>query len=56
MAEGPQTETNGSAEDQPAAPGVWRFARAERATVIIDAEDYFAAMQQAMLKATSTLP
>jgi phosphatidylserine/phosphatidylglycerophosphate/cardiolipin synthase-like enzyme len=45
--EGPQNDADGSV-----ALGVWRFARVERATVIIDAEDYFAAMQQAMLKAT----
>lgn len=38
-------------DDEPVAPGVWRFARAERASVIVDAEDYFALMQQAMLKA-----
>lgn len=31
--------------------GVWRYARAERASVIIDAADYFAHMQDAMLKA-----
>ncbi|MDZ4308708.1 phospholipase D-like domain-containing protein [Allopontixanthobacter sp.] len=32
-------------------PGVWRYARAKRATVIIDAADYFRHMQQAMLAA-----
>lgn len=32
-------------------PGVWRYARAERATLIVDAEDYFRHMQQAMLRA-----
>lgn len=31
--------------------GVWRYARAERASVIIDAADYFEHMQQAMLAA-----
>ena len=30
-------------------PGVWRYARASRASVIIDAADYFAFMQDAML-------
>lgn len=30
---------------------VWRFAHAEKATLIVDAECYFAVMQQAMLKA-----
>ncbi|MCL6251356.1 phospholipase D-like domain-containing protein [Altererythrobacter sp. KTW20L] len=32
-------------------PGVWRYARATRATLVIDGEDYFARIQQAMLKA-----
>jgi phosphatidylserine/phosphatidylglycerophosphate/cardiolipin synthase-like enzyme len=31
--------------------GVWRYARATRARVVIDADDYFNCMQQAMLKA-----
>lgn len=31
--------------------GVWRFARVARASVLIDADDYFTAMQQAMLNA-----
>lgn len=31
--------------------GVWRFAHADRASVIIDAADYFARMQEAMLAA-----
>lgn len=31
--------------------GIWRFARAERASVIVDAEDYFRLMQEAMLNA-----
>ena len=53
MGEGPQTTHTPADEniDQPAAPGVWRYAKVDRASVIIDAEDYFAAMQQAMLKA-----
>ena len=37
--------------DKPVEPGVWRYAKASRASVIVDAEDYFALMQQAMLKA-----
>lgn len=37
--------------DEAVEPGVWRFARVERASVIVDAEDYFALMQRAMLKA-----
>lgn len=32
-------------------PGIWRYAMAERVSVIVDAADYFAMMQQAMLKA-----
>jgi phosphatidylserine/phosphatidylglycerophosphate/cardiolipin synthase-like enzyme len=34
-----------------AAPGVWRFAEATRARVIVDAADYFEAVRAAMLKA-----
>jgi phosphatidylserine/phosphatidylglycerophosphate/cardiolipin synthase-like enzyme len=33
------------------APGVWRYAMANKVRVIIDAQDYFDLMQQAMLKA-----
>lgn len=32
-------------------PGVWRYARARRLRVVIDGEDYFDIIQQAMLKA-----
>lgn len=32
-------------------PGVWRYAKAERVSVIVDAAAYFAHMQEAMLKA-----
>ena len=32
-------------------PSVWRYAKVDRATVLVDAADYFAAMQDAMLKA-----
>ncbi|RDC59656.1 Phospholipase D [Alteripontixanthobacter maritimus] len=32
-------------------PGVWRYAHADRATVIVDAADYFSVMQAAMLNA-----
>ncbi|MEN9682759.1 MAG: hypothetical protein RLZZ427_510 [Pseudomonadota bacterium] len=35
----------------PVGPSVWRFARASRAHVVIDAADYFAAMKDAMLAA-----
>jgi phosphatidylserine/phosphatidylglycerophosphate/cardiolipin synthase-like enzyme len=56
MGEGTQSTSTGTAPgstdiEQSAAPGVWRYAKADRASVIVDAEDYFAAMQQAMLKA-----
>ena len=37
--------------DESVEAGVWRYAKADRASVIIDAEGYFAHMQQAMLKA-----
>ena len=37
--------------DHSVEPGVWRYAKAERASVIVDAEGYFEHMQQAMLKA-----
>lgn len=32
-------------------PGVWRYAKAKRATLVIDGEDYFDLLQQSMLKA-----
>jgi len=35
--------------DDSVEPGIWRFARATRATLIVDAGDYFDLMQQAML-------
>lgn len=38
-------------EDSSVETGVWRYAKADRATVIVDAEDYFDHMQQAMLGA-----
>ena len=37
--------------DDGESPSVWRYAKVERASVLIDAADYFAAMQAAMLKA-----
>ncbi|MBX7483556.1 phospholipase D-like domain-containing protein [Qipengyuania qiaonensis] len=36
--------------DDSVEPGVWRYARATRASVIVDAADYFAFMQDAMLR------
>lgn len=38
-------------DDRSIEPGVWRYAKADRVHVIVDAEDYFDLMQQAMLKA-----
>ena len=37
--------------DHGVSPGVWRYARASRARVVIDAADYFDVMQVAMLRA-----
>jgi len=37
--------------DESVEPGVWRYARAKRARIVIDAADYFDCMQQAMLRA-----
>ncbi|QZD93008.1 phospholipase [Qipengyuania xiapuensis] len=37
--------------DEGVSPSVWRYAKVDRAAVIIDAADYFAAMQAAMLNA-----
>lgn len=41
--------------DLSAEPGVWRYAHVERASVVVDAEDYFALMQRAMLKAKTRI-
>lgn len=38
-------------DDAPVEPGVWRYARASRVRVIVDAAGYFDLMQQAMLRA-----
>jgi len=51
LAESQATANTSQFDDASAEPGVWRFARVDRASVIVDAEDYFALMQQAMLKA-----
>lgn len=51
MADSHQTSDVSQFDDASVEPGVWRFARADRASVIVDAEDYFALMQQAMLNA-----
>ena len=46
-----QQQTSAGFDDNSVEPGVWRYARATRARVIVDAADYFALMQQAMGKA-----
>lgn len=51
LAKPPQHSVESEFDDHSAEPGVWRFAKVERASVIVDAEDYFALMQKAMLKA-----
>lgn len=51
MAKSQDISTTDDFDDTPVAPGVWRYARVDRASVIVDAEDYFALMQKAMLKA-----
>src|SRR6218665_3094285 len=43
--------THGEDEDAPISPSVWRFAKATRAHVVIDAAAYFELMQEVMLKA-----
>ncbi|WP_237437606.1 phospholipase D-like domain-containing protein [Altericroceibacterium endophyticum] len=45
-----KTDTAPGFDDSSVEPGVWRFEHASRASVIIDAEDYFSLMQKAMLK------
>lgn len=44
-------DVDGGFDDGPVEPGVWRFVRATRASVVVDAEDYFRHMQCAMLQA-----
>ena len=46
-----KAETTIAGIDDSVEPGVWRFVRAKRASVIVDAADYFAIMQAAMLAA-----
>ena len=38
-------------DDSSVEPGVWRYARASRARLVVDGEDYFDFIQQAMLRA-----
>ena len=46
-----KTPAQAEFDDESAETGAWRFARAKRATVIVDAEDYFRLMRLAMMKA-----
>ena len=46
-----ETHHNPEFSDESVEPGVWRYEKARRASVIVDAEDYFRLMRQAMLKA-----
>ncbi len=50
VGEGPNSVSE-TFDDTSAETGVWRYVRASRANVIVDAEDYFDLMQQAMLNA-----
>lgn len=45
------SQADGAFDDSSVEPGVWRYAMATRVRVIVDAEEYFDLMQQAMLKA-----
>lgn len=47
----PEGDKADTVEDSSVEPGVWRYAKADRATVLVDAENYFTVMQQAMLNA-----
>jgi phosphatidylserine/phosphatidylglycerophosphate/cardiolipin synthase-like enzyme len=47
----PGEQDDGGCDDTSVEPGVWRYAKATRVRVIVDAEAYFDLMQQAMLKA-----
>ena len=51
MADEQDTTEEARFDDKSVEPGVWCYARAIRASVIVDAADYFALMQQAMLRA-----
>ncbi len=48
---GTQHEDEAWVDDSSVEPGVWRYVQASRASVIVDAEDYFALMREAMGKA-----
>jgi phosphatidylserine/phosphatidylglycerophosphate/cardiolipin synthase-like enzyme len=51
LAQQPEQHEGSAFDDSSVEPGVWKFAQVERASVVVDAEDYFALMQRAMLKA-----
>ena len=46
-----QEQASAELDNSSVEPGVWRYAKANRARVVIDAQDYFDLMQQAMLRA-----
>ena len=45
------TEADAGFDHTSVEPGVWRYAKATRATLVVDGEDYFELMQRAMLNA-----
>ncbi len=55
MREADEPDETAARRGESVEPGVWRYARADRARVIIDAADYFAVMQVAMLEARKRL-
>ena len=46
-----KTPVDTAFDDESVEPGVWRYAKASRASVIVDGADYFALMQRAMCNA-----
>ena len=52
---GKASDSNVSRLEPGVEPSVWRYVNADRATVIVDAADYFAVMQAAMLNARKRL-
>lgn len=47
----PENNSDAGFDDDSVEPGVWRYVKASRASVVVDADDYFQLMQQAMLAA-----
>jgi len=48
---GSDVEKVAGLEPESVEPGVWRYGKARRASLVVDGEDYFALIQQAMVKA-----